>query len=101
MKKSIILAVMFCALATPSLAAREVYLKDGGVISARSVWRSGGKVHVLVNRDILTDFFVSEIDVKRTFPRNRSSVVKQGKKSATAGSIQTSAPVGTDKRPHD
>lgn len=69
----IIAALVLLGLATPSLAAK-VYLKDGGVIGARSVWRSPGKVHVLVNRDTLTEYAPSEIDLKRTFPKRHHAV---------------------------
>jgi hypothetical protein len=62
-------------LATPAFAAK-VYLKDGGVIQAKRVWRSGGKVHVLATRHTLTSFEKSEVDLKRTFPK-RHRVVKK------------------------
>ncbi|KAB0668256.1 hypothetical protein F6V30_16485 [Oryzomonas sagensis] len=73
--RMIMTALVLLGLATPSLAAK-VYLKDGGVIGARSVWRSPGKVHVLVNRDTLTEYAPSEVDMKRTFPR-RHHVVRR------------------------
>lgn len=48
----------------------QVYLKDGGSIDARSVWRQGNKVYVNINRDIVADFAASEIDLRRTFPKS-------------------------------
>ena len=51
---------------------KQVYLKDGGIIDSQSAWQRGGKVYVLVNRDIIADFDQSEIDLRRTFPRASS-----------------------------
>ncbi|MDO9309576.1 MAG: hypothetical protein Q7V04_10980 [Deltaproteobacteria bacterium] len=76
MKKLLLVVLAICTSATPVLAARTVYLKEGGTISARSVWRAKGKVHVLVNRDTLTEFSLSEIDLKRTFARKHRAVRK-------------------------
>lgn len=69
MKRVLITALALCILVPPAYAARQVYLKDGGVIRAKSVWRSHGKVQVLVNRDILAEFSPAELDMKRTFPK--------------------------------
>lgn len=69
MKRVLITALALCVLALPAYAARQVYLKDGGVIRAKSVWRSQGKVQVLVNRDTLAEFWPEELDMKRTFPK--------------------------------
>jgi hypothetical protein len=74
-------------LATPAFAAK-VYLKDGGVIQAKRVWRSGGKVHVLATRHTLTSFEPSEVNLKRTFAR-RQRVVK--KVAAVQPQSQTTA----------
>jgi len=57
-----------------SAQATTVYLNDGGTISARNVWREKGKVVVLVNRDSITSFSVSEINMKKTFPPRRKPV---------------------------
>jgi hypothetical protein len=62
---TLLLAVL---VITTAAYARPVYLKDGGMIQAKSVWRTKGMVHVLVNRDSLVDFHNSELDMKRTFP---------------------------------
>jgi len=70
MKRILCAALMAAVLATPAFAAK-VYLKDGGVIQAKRVWREGGKVHVLATRHTLTSFEKSEVDLKRTFPQKR------------------------------
>jgi len=87
MKKLLLVVLAICTSAAPALAARAVYLKDGGIISAKSVWKSGGKVHVLVNRDTLTEFAPSEIDLKRTFIRKHRAVRKHHRVS---GAVQAS-----------
>ena len=66
MKRILCAALLVVALATPAFAAK-VYLKAGGVIQAKRVWREGGKVHVLATRHTLTTFESSEINLKRTF----------------------------------
>lgn len=77
MKQLLIAAALLCVVATPSLAARLVYLKDGSVIQAKKVWRSEGRVHVLVNRDTLADFNNSEVNLKKTFiKKHKTSVAK-------------------------
>ena len=67
--RMVITGLVLLGLSTPSLAARVVYLKEGGVINAESAWRSQGKVQVLINRDTLATFLPSEVDMKRTFAR--------------------------------
>ncbi|WP_243370195.1 hypothetical protein [Geotalea sp. SG265] len=66
--------------AGPASAARagKVYLNDGAVIECQKVWRSGGKVMVRVNRDVLLDFSPAEVDLKKTFAKK--GVVAKGKK---------------------
>lgn len=49
---------------------KQVYLKDGGIIDSQSAWRSGNKVFVKVNRDIVAEFNLNEIDLRRTFPKS-------------------------------
>jgi len=51
---------------------KQVYLKDGSIIDSQSAWRSGNKVFVKVNRDIVADFNLNEIDLRRTFPKSTS-----------------------------
>lgn len=67
--------LIFCAwlMLAGSCFGKQVYLKDGGIIDARSAWRQGHKVFVVVNRDIVVDFNRSEIDLRRTFPNKTVS----------------------------
>ncbi len=80
MKQLLIAAALLCVFTTPSFAAKLVYLKDGGVIKAQKVWRSEGKVHVLVNRDTLADFNNSEVNLQKTFVKKKYSA-KSSKKA--------------------
>lgn len=103
MKRLLLLTLVFCTFATPALAARLVYLKEGGTIKAKSVWRSKGTVHVLVNRDTLTEFPAAEIDMKRTFARARHVGRKQPVPQAPATAQQaqsstTAAPKQAEDR---
>lgn len=82
---AVLLAV---SLAAPSFAAK-LYLKDGGVIQAKRVWRADGKVHVLANRDTLTSFEPWEVNLKRTFPPRKKSVKKP---DVTGRQVKTAAP---------
>lgn len=75
MKKVVCAALMSVVMATPALAV-NVYLKDGGVIQAKKVWREGGRVHVLATRHTLTSFEPSEINLKRTFAKREQTVKK-------------------------
>jgi len=70
MKRILCAALAAAFLATPAFAAK-VYLKEGGVIQAKRVWREGGKVYVLATRDTMTSFEPCEIDLKRTFVKKR------------------------------
>lgn len=95
MKLVLITALALCVLVPPAYAARQVYLKDGGVIRAKSVWRSHGKVQVLVNRDTLAEFSPAELDMKRTFPK-RHPVAR--KKSAAASNGQVTSQKAEEKK---
>lgn len=88
MKKFLLALSAIGTLATPALATQTVYLKDGGTISAKSAWQTKGKVHVLVNRDTLTEFSTAEIDLKRTFARKKRVPRKH---AALAGPSQAAA----------
>jgi hypothetical protein len=77
MKRILCAVLLAVTLATPAFAAK-LYLKDGGVIQAKRVWREGGKVHVLATRHTLTTFEKSEVDLKRTFPQRRRAAKKAG-----------------------
>jgi hypothetical protein len=67
-KRILSAALLAVVLATPAFAAK-LYLKDGGVIQAKKVWREGGKVWVWITRDTMTSFDASEVNVKRTFSK--------------------------------
>lgn len=89
MKRLCTATLLMCVLATPAIGA-TVYLKDGGVIRAKSVWRSKGMVMVLVNRDTLAEFHPFEIDMRRTFVKRHRAVSTQP--AATAGSAAQPTP---------
>jgi hypothetical protein len=74
-------------LATPAFAAK-LYLKDGGVIQAKRVWREGGRVHVLATRHTMTSFEPREVNLKRTFVKRHRPVKKI---SAVQPQAQTAA----------
>jgi hypothetical protein len=87
MKRYLWMILALSTIATPAIAATTVYLKDGGKIKARSAWRANGRVNVLLNRDSITDFSPSEINMKRTFPPKRHVAQKQ----EAPGSARTAA----------
>ena len=97
MKRILLTAALLCLLAAPASAARNVYLKDGGVIQAQSVWRSGGKVHVLVNRDTLTEFNPREINLKRTFPKHKKPAVRRA--AASLPGVAAAVPAAAAPQP--
>lgn len=91
---------LFCAvvlLLVWSVAAQAatVYLKDGGQIKAKRVWREKGKVVVLVNRDSITSFAFSEINLKKTFPPHK----KRLKRIAVTPAVSTAAPAAPAAQP--
>jgi opacity protein-like surface antigen len=98
MKRILCAALMAVVLATPAFAAK-VYLKDGGVIQAKRVWRSGDKVHVLATRHTLTSFEKSEVNMKRTFPKKHrvakkvAPVEPQTVSAAPKGAAEIQKPV--------
>ncbi|MGB4600760.1 MAG: hypothetical protein WBI04_12420 [Trichlorobacter sp.] len=71
-KLGLALLLVVCWVATASAA--RVYLNDGSWINARQVWRDQGKVVVLVNRDIITSYSTSEVNLKKTFPPRKKRV---------------------------
>jgi hypothetical protein len=84
---------MAVVLATPAFAAK-LYLKDGGFIQAKRVWRSDGRVYVLATRDTLTSFEKSEVNLKRTFvkrPRVAKKVVAVTPQAQTAAAAPNEA----------
>jgi hypothetical protein len=88
MNRILCAALMAVLMATPAFAAK-LYLKDGGVIQAKRVWRSDGRVYVLATRHTMTSFDKSEVNLKRTFPKRhraakRSAAVTPQAEAATA-----------------
>ena len=101
MKRVLIAALVLCVLVPPAYAARQVYLKDGGVIRAKSVWRSQGKVQVLVNRDTLAEFLPEELDMKRTFPKRHPVLRKKtaaGRQKTTTSNGQVTVQKPEEKK---
>ena len=99
MKRILCAVLMAVFLATPAFAAK-LYLKEGGVIQAKRVWREGGKVYVLATRDTMTSFEPCEVDLKRTFvkkPRAAKTVAAvtpqaQTKAAAPNGAAEAQKP---------
>ena len=71
---SVVVLVLLWAVSSP---AAVVYLKDGGQIKAKRVWRENGKVVVLVNHESITSFASSEVNLKKTFPPRKKRVRPQ------------------------
>lgn len=46
--------------------AKQVYLRDGGIVEAQSIRRQGNLIIVQVNRDTVVEFTRSEVDLRRT-----------------------------------
>ena len=83
MKHILCAALITFLLATPALAAK-LYLKDGGTIQAKRVWRSDNRVYVLATRDTMTSFELNEVNLKKTFTNKKQKqrkVVRRGKKT--------------------
>ncbi len=96
MKRILCAMLMTVALTTPALAAK-LYLKDGGVIEAKRVWRSGSKVYVLANRDTMTTFEQDEVNLKLTFPKQHKRHKVARKRIGAvrpAKTVTTSTPAG-------
>lgn len=72
--KKILCAVALVLVWTVAAQAAVVYLKDGGQIKARKVWREKGKVVVLVTRYSITTFANSELNLKKTFPPHKRRI---------------------------
>jgi hypothetical protein len=89
--------------ATPAFAVK-VYLKDGGVIQAKRVWRSDGRVYVLATRHTLTSFEPREINLKQTFvkrhrvAKNVAAVQPQAQTTAAAPNGAAAVQKTADKK---
>lgn len=46
--------------------AKTFYLKGGSTIEYKRVWKQGGLIYLLVNRDTLVAFLPEEVDQRRT-----------------------------------
>src|SRR6185369_16749319 len=77
-------------LLTGICLGKQVYLKDGGIIESQSAWRQGDKVFVKVNRDILAEFYQSEIDLRRTFPKTGTATHHKHRKTPATKSAAVS-----------
>jgi hypothetical protein len=103
MKRILCSVVLTAVLVTPAFAAK-VYLKEGGVIQAKKIWREGGKVRVWITRDTMTTFEASEINLKRTFVKRHRAAKKiaavqpQAQTTAATPSGATASPKAADKK---
>ncbi len=76
----VMVASLFClsVMVAATGHAGTVYMSDGETtIDCQSVWRQGGKVYVMVNRDIQLEFSQAEVDLARTFRKQPSSSLKK------------------------
>jgi hypothetical protein len=102
MKRILCAVLITVGLTTPALAAK-LYLKDGGVIQAKRVWRSDGKVHVLATRHTLTSFEPNEVNLKRTFPKKhrvarKTVAAAQPANIASVPATDNATPKAADKK---
>ena len=76
----LLLFLVLTLLAVPvgAASAVQVHLADGGIISAKKIWRSKGSIFVLVNRDTLLEFVPQEVNLKKTFVRKSRHGRKKG-----------------------
>jgi|GEM_PF-497019 len=99
MKHVLCTALITLLMATSAMAAK-LYLKDGGTIQAKRVWRSDNKVYVLATRDTMTSFELSEVNLQKTFQKQKQKqrkVVRRTKKTTplAASVIARTEPVVT------
>lgn len=67
--KTVIAVLMTLALMfvfSQQASAKTVYLKNGDEIDCLKVWKEGGRINVLINRDTLVDFAPGEVDLNKT-----------------------------------
>ncbi|MHB8057371.1 MAG: DUF5684 domain-containing protein [Desulfuromonadaceae bacterium] len=91
MRRIVLVLFMWLMLAGVCLG-KQVYLKDGGVINGQSAWQRGNKVFVKINRDIVADFNLNEVDLRRTFPKTAAAPRHQQRK------VAASVPAATARR---
>lgn len=81
-----------------SASAATLFLKDGGTIKAKRIWREKGKVVVLVTRESITSFAASEVNLKKTFPPHHRKK-KRAVAKAAEGTAQPVVPVTSPAEP--
>ncbi len=87
---------------TISAAAATLYLRDGGTIKAKRIWRENGKVVVLVTRESITSFAASEVNLKKTFPprhKKKKAEVANAAGKATQPGTPAASPTEPSKTP--
>ncbi len=102
--RQIVLILFMWLMLVGVCLGKQVFLKDGGIIDCQSAWQKGDKVFVKVNRDIVADFNLNEIDLRRTFPGSGTStrhVQRKGKPAPALGTVKsaTSAPAVVKSAP--
>jgi hypothetical protein len=85
------LTLLISLLFSASAIAGQVYLTDGAIVEAQKVWQSKGKIHVLVNRDVLLSFTQEEVDIKRTFGKQKPGTRLKARASAVRPATSTTA----------
>lgn len=88
----LLLALLLNASLATMALARPVYLADGGIIQAQKVWQEEGRIYVLLNRDSLITFSPEEINLKKTFAKQRRQVTPQPGKKSVPATVAAKAP---------
>lgn len=91
--RSGIYALMLVLLWTVSVQAATLYLKDGGRVKAKRIWREKGKVVVLVTRESITSFAPSEVNLKKTFPPRKKRIKPVAATTAAVPAPTSATPV--------
>lgn len=79
MKLSFVLVVAILAFVTMTVEARDVTLKDGGIIECKQAWRKGNTIYLLVNNTLL-EFDKSEIMSPHLIPPENKALNNKHKK---------------------
>jgi len=87
---SVSLFIFTMLLAAGPATAKTFYLKDGSTIEYRKVWKEGGLIHLLVNRDTVVTFLPEEVDQRRTL---RAAGMKKFPQLAAKQNKAATAPV--------
>lgn len=67
--KVLLLALVANGLLATATLARPVFLTNGEILDAQSVWREEDTIFVLLNRDSLITFSADQLDLKKTFAK--------------------------------